>query len=191
MSDDKPACELIPVAAARFTQAVLAVPKNNWRHATPCSEWNVRDVVNHLTSEHRWAPHVLGGETVQEVGDRYDGDVLGDDPVGAWQEAAAGSLSAFGQVHSDEALVHVSSGQIPTGEYASQMLVDLAVHCWDVARGAGVDERLNPETVAAALTYAQRSASSDGVEGLFAPPVEIDSDDPQDRLLALLGRDPR
>lgn len=191
MTDDRPSRELIPAAAARVTEAVLAIPDDRWTNASPCAGWSVRDVLNHLTSEHRWAPHLLAGETLAQVGDRYDGDMLGGDPLGAWEDAASASLSAFAQVHSDDELVHVSFGQAPVWEYASQMLVDLTVHCWDIARGAGLVERLEPETVAASLAYVEQTASPEGVEGLFAPPVEIDSDDPQDRLLALLGRDPR
>lgn len=191
MTDQTPARELIPAAAARLTQAVLAIPADRWRSPTPCSEWSVRDVLNHLTSEHRWAPHLLGGETLDEVGDRYDGDQLGGDPLTAWQDAAAGSLASFGQVHSDDAPVHVSTGQISTGEYATQMLVDLTVHCWDLARGAGLDERLEPEAVGTCLAYVETLAVPEGIEGLFAPPVEYDSDDAQARLIALTGRDPR
>ena len=47
--------------------------------------------------------------------------------------------------------VHVSFGWLPVGEYAVQMLVDLTVHEWDLARGAGLDEQVDPECAAEAL----------------------------------------
>ena len=50
--------------------------------ATPCTEWDVRALVNHVLGEIRWAVPLFAGSTIAEVGDRFDGDLLGDDPVG-------------------------------------------------------------------------------------------------------------
>ena len=190
MSQQPTARELIPLAAQKFTSLVHEVPEERWPTQTPCTEWSVRDLVNHLVAEHLWAPHVLAGETIEQVGDRYDGDVVGEDPVGAWDSAVAGSLAAFADSEEDQP-VHLSFGTVPVSEYASQMLSDLTVHAWDLARGAGLDERLEEATVAATLAYTEDHIDVFAGSSLFAEPVEIDSDDPQDRLLALLGRDPR
>lgn len=180
---------LLPVAAEEFGRRVHAVPPDGWDRQSAASEWTVRDVVNHLVGEHLWAPELLGGATVDEVGDRFSGDVLGDDPVKAWDEAIYRSLTAWGSTPPDR-VVHLSFGDVPATEYAEQMLLDLTVHGWDLARGAGLDERMNPDAVRHVLAYAEHNA--DGLEGsgLFGAPVETGSDDPQDRLLGLLGRRP-
>jgi uncharacterized protein (TIGR03086 family) len=190
MAEKKTARELIPVAADRFGQALHAVPVDRWDAATPCSDWSVRELVNHVVAEHLWAPPLLEGRTVQEVGDRFDGDVLGDDPVGAWDRAVATSLPAFASV-ADDRPVHLSFGTVPADEYANQMLVDLTVHCWDLARGSGLSERLDRATVERSLAYARLRSQEYASSGLFAAPVDTASGDPQDLLLALLGRDPR
>jgi uncharacterized protein (TIGR03086 family) len=181
--------ELIPIAADRFSHAVHGVPADRWDASTPCSDWSVRDLVNHLVGEHLWAPPLLDGRTVEDVGDRFDGDLLGDDPAGAWDDAMAGSMTAFADATDDQP-VHLSFGTVPLDEYANQMLVDLTVHAWDLARGAGLPDRLDPSTVQASLDYARRRAEVYATSGLFAPPVEVVGDDPQDVLLGLLGRDP-
>jgi uncharacterized protein (TIGR03086 family) len=180
---------LLPVAAEEFGRRVHAVPDSAWDAPTPCSEWTVRDLVNHLVVEHLWVPELLGGATIDEVGDRFDGDVLGDDPRAAWDEAIYRSLTAWGRT-ADEEPVHLSIGDLPAREYAEQMLSDLVVHGWDLARGAGLDERMDPATVEHVLGYAGGIADQYAGSGLFAAPVEVDSDDPQDRLLGLLGRRP-
>ena len=190
MSDNKSARELIPVAAVRFGQAVHQVPSDKWNTGTPCSEWSVRDLVNHVAGEHLWVPPLLDGKTVEQVGDQFDGDVLGDDPVAVWDTAIEASVNAFASV-SDQDQVHLSFGTFPVDEYANQMLVDLTVHAWDLARGAGVEERLEPSTVEASLAYARLRFEEYSGSGMFGTPVEIDSEDPQETLLALLGRDPR
>ncbi|AKT52843.1 hypothetical protein ADJ73_13040 [Arsenicicoccus sp. oral taxon 190] len=187
MSDAR---ELIPAAAAAVTDLVERIPADAWDRQSPCEDWTVRDVLNHLTGEHLWAPRLLGGETVEQVGDAFDGDVLGDDPVAAWRSAQTSSVLAFGAVTDDDQQVSVSSGSIPVREYASQMLVDLTVHAWDLARGAGVPVSLVPEAVDECLGYANRTTSGGGVEGIFGAPVSTDSRDRTDQLVALLGRDP-
>jgi uncharacterized protein (TIGR03086 family) len=180
---------LMPIAAEEFGSRVHAVSADGWNAPTPCTEWSVRDLANHLVSEHLWAPHLLGGATIAEVGDRYDGDVLGGDPAGAWDAAIGPSLAAWAEV-SDDALVQLSFGTAPVREYAEQMLSDLAIHSWDLARGAGVSDRLDQDLVAHVWSYAQQNVPLWQDIGIFAPPVEVDTDDPQDRLIALVGRQP-
>src|SRR5919202_861884 len=98
-------------AVSDFGARVWAVGADQWDLPTPCTEWNVRVLVGHLVNEERWAPPLLAGSTIEEVGDRFQGDLLGDDPLAAWEEAAAEALAAarpdvLGRI------VHVSFGEI-------------------------------------------------------------------------------
>lgn len=178
---------LIPDAIDGFGALVDRVPADRWDAPTPCSDWSVRDLVNHMTSEHLWAPHLLRGETIAQVGDRYDGDVLGEDPAGTWRRAAAESSAAWRGAKAGER-VHVSFGLIPLVEYAEQMYLDLLVHSWDLARGAGLEYPMDPAGAEHALAYVTPHVGEWG--GAFADPVETDSDSPANRLIAITGRDP-
>lgn len=180
------AIELIPEASRVVTDLPLT---GVWGRPTPCPGWTVRDVLNHLTAEHLWAPHLLRGESLEQVGARYDGDVLGEDPSGAWRRAATASVLAWAEADPG-GTVQTSRGPIPTREYAAQLLVDLTVHAWDLARGAGVRPHLVAEAVEASLAYERPRVAAGGVSGLFAPPVPTDSESRVDQLVALLGRDP-
>src|SRR5262249_706974 len=64
--------------------------------ATVDSEWSVRDLVNHLVYEDLWAPPLLAGSTIAEIGDQFEGDVLGDDPQQAWATASGQTAAAIG-----------------------------------------------------------------------------------------------
>ena len=104
--------QLIPRAAAAFGRTVHQVPADAWGNGTPCTDWTVRDVVNHLTGEHLWVPPLLAGKTLDDVGDAFSGDVLGDDPVAAWDDAIDASVAAWGDVDPGLA-VHLSVGPTP------------------------------------------------------------------------------
>jgi uncharacterized protein (TIGR03086 family) len=181
--------ELIVQGIDAFGEKVKAVPADRWSATTPCTDWSVRDLVNHVTGEHLWAPHLLDGETIAQVGDRYDGDVLGDSPLAAWDRAAQASRVAWSTA-SPDAVVHLSFGDNPAEEYGRQMLSDLVIHGWDLARGAGLDETLDPTAVTQVLEYLEINAKYWAEAGIFAAPVKIDADDPASRLIALSGRQP-
>ncbi|MDB1089286.1 TIGR03086 family metal-binding protein [Streptomyces sp. ACA25] len=183
--------EAFDQARQEFGRRVHQVRHDQWQAPTPCSDWSVRDLVNHLVGEQLWAPWLLRGATLEEVGDRFDGDVLGGDPVRAWDQAARESWAAF---HAPDALdrpVQTGAGPTPGDEYARQMTLDLTVHAWDLARAIGADEQLDGNLVSAVHDYAATHLSSWQQSGLFAAPVQVPDDaGPQDRLLALLGRTP-
>ena len=188
MSDTADPRELVPAAIDRFTARVRAVGAGDWDAPTPCADWTVRDLVAHLCFEHRWAPHVLMGQTMQEVGDRYDGDLVGADPAGAWERAVEGSRPRWSATGEHAARVHVSFGWLPVEEYAEQMLLDLTVHEWDLARGAGLDEQVDARCVDRALVYLRSDPIMLTGPGLFAAPVSPRSPTAQDQLTALTGR---
>lgn len=181
--------ELHRRALERFGQLVHDVRDDQWSAPTPCTEWDVRALVNHLVVEQLWAPDMLAGRTIAEVGDRYDGDQLGDDPVAAWDAAAARALEVFAEPGAMDRVVHLSYGDVRAADYCREMTMDATVHGWDLARAIGADERLDPELVADAYALVEHQVDGLQASRLFAPPVDVAPDaDLQTRLLALLGR---
>lgn len=175
------------VNADHFTTLVESVGER-WDAPTPCSEWSVRELVNHLTSEQLWAPELLAGRTIAEVGDRFDGDVLGDDPVTAWRLAITAAGAAFAQEGVIGRTVELSSGPRPAHEYLDEMVTDLAIHGWDLATALHMDETIDPPTVDRLLIEWTDRVGELG-HPLFADPLpSTPSDDPQTQLLALFGR---
>ncbi|MEU8568205.1 TIGR03086 family metal-binding protein [Streptomyces pathocidini] len=183
--------EAFDAGLEEFGRRVHQVGPGQWTAGTPCTEWSVRDLVNHLTSEHLWAPWLLRGATLTEVGDRFDGDVLGDEPVAAWDKAVAESKPAFHRPGALESEVYTSGGLLGASEYAWQMTTDLAVHAWDLARGIGADDTLDEDLATTVYGYIEPQAKAWQGAGVFAPPVKVPASAPvQDRLMGLLGRRP-
>lgn len=178
-------------AVEEFGRRVPVIGDDQWGAPTPDTEWDVRALVNHVLAEDLWAPPLLDGMTIAEVGGRFDGDQLGDEPTAAWTRAAAGAVAAVGQPGALERTVHVSFGDISGREYVSQLVCDHVIHGWDLARATGADERLDPELVEFAAGYLTPQIEGWRSAGVFAPPVDVAAGaGAQDRLLALTGRRP-
>ncbi len=188
--------DYLPTLYARALQAfdhrVRHVPPGRWDAPTPDTEWDVRALVNHVTVEQLWVPPLLDGRTLSQVGDRFDGDQLGEtvaDAVRAWHEAGEAALRAFDADGALGRTVHLSFGDTQAVHYCQQMIADLVVHSWDLSRGAGLPEGdgLDGELVA----VAEEMAPAGAAQGLFAPPVDPGRDaGPVRRLVARYGRDP-
>ncbi|HEX9890095.1 MAG TPA: TIGR03086 family metal-binding protein [Nitriliruptorales bacterium] len=173
-------------------QVVAAAGDDAWGEATPCTEWSVRDVTNHLVVEMLWVPDILGGRTVDEVGDVHGGDQLGDDPCERFSRTSADAVIAWQDLDSLQQIVHLSFGDVPAFLYGVQMGTDMLVHGWDIAKGLGRDHEL-PDDLAH-YAYDQNApmiTAEVRATGIIGPEVQVADPAPWGhRLLGLLGRDP-
>jgi uncharacterized protein (TIGR03086 family) len=186
MADD--VLTLFNRALADFAAKVDAIRPDQWSLPTPCTEWDVRALVNHLTYEQSWAVPLLAGRSLAEVGDRYDGDLLGADPVGSWTAAAAASAAAFNAPGALARTVQLSYGDTPASSYCGEMTLDLAVHGWDLARAIGADETMDPEIVTLCTVHLEPIVDQWQGAGIFADRIDQPGTDPQTRLLGMTGR---
>ncbi len=181
--------DLLDQATQHFSDLVAAVKPDQWDAPTPDTEWSVRDLVNHLTSEYLWIPPLLAGKTIEEVGDKFDGDVVGEDPAAAWTAAREAALTAIRALDDPTRTVHLSFGDTPAQTYLQQMLIDIVIHGWDLARGIGADDTIPPELLRVTMELFEPQAEDWRSGGSLGPrvPVAADADD-QTKLLALSGR---
>ncbi|MFE3583220.1 TIGR03086 family metal-binding protein [Streptomyces vinaceus] len=177
-------------ALGLFGGRVRAVGEGQWGAPTPCTEWTVRDLVNHVTGEQLWIPPmVTDGRTIEDIGDAFAGDVLGEDPAGAWERASSAAHAAFTVPGALDRTVRLSYGPAPARAYCAELTADCVVHAWDLSRGIGADDRLPDGLVEFALEEVVPYADGLAASGLFAPPLEVPAGaNAQTRLLALVGR---
>ena len=172
-----------------FGDYVHAVRDDQWGAPTPCPDWDARALVNHVVGENRWAVPLFAGGTIADVGDRFDGDLLSSDPVAAWDDSAAGAIAAVDDPGAMERTVHLSFGDFPGREYAMQLLADLVVHGWDLARATGQDETIDPEEIEPLQAMVDSMGPMMLENGVIKRQLEPAPDaSPQERLLAGLGR---
>jgi uncharacterized protein (TIGR03086 family) len=175
-----------------FGNRVHSVRDDQWSAPTPCTDWSVRDLINHLVAEQLWVPALVqDGAMIEAIGDTFDGDMLGPDPAVSWDTAARSARDAFTAPGALDRNVHLSSGDTPATEYCSQMITDLVVHAWDLSRAIGIDEQLPDDLVKFAVREVTPYAADLEKSGLFAAPVEPPPGaDVQTKLMCLLGRRP-
>jgi uncharacterized protein (TIGR03086 family) len=165
-----------------------AIDESRWDGPTPCEDWTVRDLVNHVVGEQLWTGPLMDGQTIDDVGDRLDGDLLGDDPLRASRAAGAEALAAVsGKL--DGRKVHLSYGDEDAEEYVRQLIADHLIHSWDLAVAVGADSQLDRDVVdEVGVWFADREEMYRSA-GAVGPRTETGGD-PQSELLAASGRRP-
>ena len=181
--------ELFLKASERYEEAVHQIRDDQWHLQTPCTEWDVRALMQHLVNEQLWVRPLLEGKTIAEVGDRFDGDNLGDDPIKAWDEAAADARGAVKDAKDLQQLTHLSFGDVPLQEYLDEMTFDLHIHGWDLRTSIGSDTTLDDEVTSYLMPWAEVTMTGYQAAGVTAPPPPIPDDaSSQTKILALSGR---
>ena len=176
----------------RFAALVAGVGPGQWHDGTPCSQWDVRTLVHHLLYEQRWVPPLFEGLTIEQVGGRFEGDLMGGDAT-AWPGLLALAIeqahAAVAQPGALDRIVHLSFGETSGREYVLQLTADLAIHGWDLARATGQDDTVDPGVVALMLPWTEANAKLLAASGMFGSPIATGPGAPDDvRLLGLLGR---
>jgi uncharacterized protein (TIGR03086 family) len=143
--------------------------------------------VNHVAGEERWTGPLLDGLTIAEVGDRFDGDLLGDDPQAAGRAASAEAVAAVDSKLDGIDRVHLSYGDEDPEEYVRQLCADHLIHGWDLAAATGQDRVLDAELVAEVGAWFADREQLYRSAGLVAPRA-ASGGDPQSDLLAASGR---
>jgi len=172
-----------------WADRVNEVRADQWEAPTPCRAWTVRDLTNHVTGEDLWTNPLMRGSTIEEVGDRFDGDLLGEDPIRASLAAARDAIRTVADVLPSGGTVHLSYGEEQMEEYVHQLAADHLVHGWDLAVATGGDPRLDPSLVHEVATWFADREELYRAGGVIGP-RSAPTGEPQGDFLAAFGRDP-
>jgi uncharacterized protein (TIGR03086 family) len=182
-------------AACAATERIVAgIDRGDHGRPTPCTEWDVRALLNHLLGT-----LVMGRELLDDApasdptmgpGGLPAGDLAGDDPLDAYRKGVAGLLAAAGGDALDR--THATPfGEMPGAVLAGFTTVDIAVHGWDLARATGQDAALDPALAEPVLAFARQTLGGDMRAPRIGPEVPVSADAPAtDRLGGFMGRTP-
>jgi uncharacterized protein (TIGR03086 family) len=157
--------------------------------STPCEDFDVRALLNHVVSGNLWVEPLVSGKTIEEVGDQFDGDVVGDDPSAAYDASARLAGDAFARPGAMDAPVAVSYGPVPGEVYAGHRFIDVLIHGWDLAVATNQDTTIDPDLVDTCWEILRPQLELLQGSGAFGTEIDVPAGaDSQTHLLAVLGR---
>jgi uncharacterized protein (TIGR03086 family) len=169
--------------ADAFAATVAAVPESAWQNPSPCEGWTARDVVRHVVDTQGMFLGFVGGG----LGDIPSVD---DDPGAAWRSAGAAVQAELDDPERAGAEFEGASGTSTLEQAVERyLLFDLVIHRWDLARAAGLDDRIDQAELPWARERAEAFGDRARSPGVFGPELEPPPGaDDQTRLLAFVGR---
>jgi len=171
-------------ASAVVGDLIDRIAADQWMAPTPCAEWNVRDLVNHLGMNLVYVALLDGSPMPEREADR-----LGTDPAGAYRRSAAALQAAAALPGVLERSQATPVGVATGAERLQWRIVDLLAHGWDLVQATGVAAELPDDLIEQALTLVRAQLPSQPRAGRFADPEPIRDDAPAiDRLAAFTGR---
>ena len=178
--------ELHRKALGIFERTLEKVRKEHMTRSTPCSEWDVRALLNHVIGWNLRVPHFLAGKTLTEI--PVSNDVIGDDPGSVFTRSAEESQRAWEQPGSQEKLVRHPAGDVPGELFLYFRLSDNYIHGWDLATAIGVTFEFDDDLTTICSRKAEELNELMVTSGLFAAPPDMDDEDANSKMLAAHGR---
>ena len=178
-------------AADAAARTVANVTTDQFPQPTPCTEWDVHGLVNHLIL---WTAYSLearahGGSVSQEL---IDHDFAAEPGFAAAYRAQLDrALPAWADPRVWTQELDVMGAPTPAADIAALNIAELVLHGWDLAVATGQGYTVDPAAAAAALQAVEANAELYRQYKGFAEPVTVAADaSALDRALALSGRDP-
>ncbi|WP_241777594.1 TIGR03086 family metal-binding protein [Streptomyces sp. CT34] len=187
-------------SSTEFERKLRAVRPEQWSWPTPCTEWNVRQLVNHMTRGNLNYVSLLHGGGAVDFLRLRDTDALGSDPVGAYALSVRECAQAFGETGALQRILDYPLGPVTGQQALAVRITDSTVHTWDLARAINVEDTLDGSLVAwidehldeiyTGLT--ETPTALETTHRFFAAPEEVlaRNASPQMRLLHRMGRTP-
>ncbi|GAB2950843.1 hypothetical protein GCM10027280_44140 [Micromonospora polyrhachis] len=173
-------------AGALADRLIATVDPDQFTHPTPCPDWDVGGLLNHIVNgNHRFIAIMTG----QPVPDR-ETVLLGADHVAAFRS----SLARLTEICADDdvlAAEHATPiGTEPGTHLLQTRVIELLVHGWDLARATGQPTDFDPDLCRSCLDILRGRSLPRGTDAPFAPVCPVPTNaSVADQLAAYAGRD--
>ena len=184
--------DALAAATDHFDRVLAQVPDDAWDRVTPCPDWTVREVADHVTGGNRWAVLLLDGVEGREALATVRAGTFGPDRLADYRASVAAQHAAFAAPDALDREVEHVVGRISARQFLGMRLTDNVLHSWDLARGAGLDDTLPEPLVHELISQLEPVADMMAHSGMFGSGHHGagEAQTPQERLLHLAGRRP-
>jgi uncharacterized protein (TIGR03086 family) len=178
------------VAQIRAEQWSMTMPPSFARRGSEQAP-SLREIISYHAYDDAWVPAMLAGKTMDEAGrEQFDGDLLGDDPQGAFASIVERACQAAAGFRELDRTVHCSFGDFTAREYLWQINSFRGLRAHDIAQVVGVEHGLSEELVQGLWDEISPHAEEWRALGVFKASVPVAEDAPLlERLLGLTGRE--
>jgi uncharacterized protein (TIGR03086 family) len=161
--------------ASKIPEAAGKLPEG-----TPCEEWDVRNLLDHMIESQEYFAATARGEE-GSLPNPSPPPRIGDDPI-----------AAYGKIRDETVRAYREPGVVEkTGPLLGIAFVDQLVHGWDLARATGQDATMPEDLAGAAFAVIDGRLTDENRGPGFKPAVAVSDDaSAQDKLLAYTGRRP-
>ncbi|HUP84846.1 MAG TPA: TIGR03086 family metal-binding protein [Acidimicrobiales bacterium] len=181
--------ELLERVLDKTGDLVAGVTPDQYDRPTPCPDYDVRALVNHITG---WVQSFAAGAN----GNTFDSDPnayeAGDDPSAEFRAAASEVLSGW-RTHGTDRQVGLAGGDLPGQMVLNMTIMEYLTHGWDLATATRQSVPYTEDEATAALERAQGTLPPQyrGADQPFGDIVEVPDTAPAvDRFIGFMGRDP-
>ena len=172
--------QLYETAASKARKVVQGVKPEQMKQSTPCSEWDVEALMNHLVSAQTGIAGIVSGSQV----------AAGATPLESLDTAVSAMVAAAKAPGGLEKKVQGRQGEVPAGQMLNTGTMDVSIHTWDLAKATGQDTTLDAGVVEHIFPIVEGIAQR-GPSPAFAAPTEAAANvSRQDKMIALSGRKP-
>lgn len=157
---------------------------------TPCTEWNVGQLINHMIGALAMFRDVAAHGEVDPA--LFAQDLIGDDAIKSLLTAGDAAVTGWAAEGKMDGMANLPFGEFPAAFALQLPAMDMLVHSWDLAKATGQQVSWNPDLVADTRAFCEATFTSAEFRGdNFAPPVAIaDESDDLSKLVAFMGRTP-
>jgi uncharacterized protein (TIGR03086 family) len=181
--------DLVAGATAEAARLLRGVGPDQLTAPTPCGDWDVRTLGNHLLQV--VTALALAGRGAPVPGELWKQDLAGDRWAAAFDDEARQAVAAWADPTAQQPTVPMSAADLPTPFVAAMLVADLTIHGWDLARATGQEFHCTESVAESAHRFVAETAEQGRGMGLYGAPVPVSGDAPAlDQALALSGRDP-
>jgi len=181
-------------AVASTAAIVKAVRPDQTDAPTSCTEWDVRDLLNHIIGTLWLSEALLSDRTPRHPmapGGLPGTDLAGQDPAAAYADASAAALAVAADGDTLTRVHTTPLGDMPGPALAGFTTMDILVHGWDLAQATGQPAGVDDALAAHMLAFAEQAITPGFRTPRIGPAVPVAADAPlTDRLVAFLGRQP-
>jgi uncharacterized protein (TIGR03086 family) len=185
---------LVAAAAAPVIETVRGITPDQLDAQTPCTEYDVRGLLNHLLF---WGPSLEGAGRKEAVpppaGSDRDVQLVGTDWAAQLEVRIDRIVAAWSDPRAWEGMTRlVGPTETPADMIGGMVLGELVVHGWDLTRATGGHPQWHDDVLEFTHDMVAKTAEQGREMGVYGPEVPVPETAPLlDRILGLTGRDPR